>query len=146
MKINDIANEIKKQEILLRKANLALSKIKGKRLDVFESTDNAVDFFNLISIKNVQAKSPETENFLSKKLEFKKISSSLGKGDFINNEGNYIELKTSYTFGKMNIRQIRLYQDVDFYLCIHIDEVNVKESRCYFLTHKEMKNEVAEFS
>lgn len=80
-------------------------------------------------------------------LDCEKVSSTEGKGDFKLDE-KYIETKGTIIgeYGKkpkFNFVQIRLHQDIDFYLFIAYDirEEKVKEY-LYLLTKKEMEIEV----
>lgn len=43
----------------------------------------------------------------------------------------------------LNIRQIRLWQDVDYYICRYIDEIDFSKSWCFKLTKAEIEAEVA---
>lgn len=110
-------------------------------LDTIKDED---DFFFLMSFFNAQAKATEIEKFLIKKLKCKKINASLDRGDCLSSNKKYIELKTSTTNKKnfLNIRQIRLYQDIDYYICSFINERNLDRSAYYLLTKEEMLDEV----
>ena len=102
-------------------------------------------FFTVISVGTAQAKAPEAEKFIARKMDWTKISPSLNKGDFKTPENNYIELKNSFSnkAGCLNLRQIRLWQEVDYYLCVYIDETNIANSVVLLLTHEQMEEEVA---
>ena len=102
-------------------------------------------FFTVISVGTAQAKAPEAEKFIGRKMGWTKISPSLNKGDFKTPENNYIELKNSFSnkAGCLNLRQIRLWQEVDYYLCVYIDETNIANSVVLLLTHEQMEEEVA---
>lgn len=102
-------------------------------------------FFTVISVGTAQAKAPEVEKFIARKMGWTKISPSLNKGDFKTPENNYIELKNSFSnkAGCLNLRQIRLWQEVDYYLCVYIDETNIDNSVVLLLTHEQMEEEVA---
>lgn len=101
-------------------------------------------FFTVISVGTAQAKAPEAEKFIARKMGWTKISPSLNKGDFKTAENKYIELKNSFSnkAGCLNLRQIRLWQEVDYYLCIYIDETNISDSVVLLLTHEQMEKEV----
>ena len=123
---------------LIKKYHL---KDESINLDTIKDED---DFFFLMSFFNAQAKATEIEKFLIKKLKCKKINASLDRGDCLSPNKKYIELKTSTTNKKnfLNIRQIRLYQDVDFYICSFINERDLDKSAYYLLTKEEMANEI----
>lgn len=105
---------------------------------------NEEDFFFLMSFFNAQAKAVEIENFLINKLGCEKVSASIDRGDCLSSNGKYIELKTSTTNKNnfLNIRQIRLYQDLDYYICSFINERKLDKSAYYLLTKDEMVEEV----
>lgn len=112
--------------------------------NIFEVED-AYFFYNAISSQTAQSKAPLSEKFIANKMNWTIISPSQDRGDFYSEkEFGYIELKNSFTNKeeKLNIRQIRLWQEVDYYLCIYIDENNLNDSLFYFLTKKEMTEEV----
>ena len=102
-------------------------------------------FFTVISVGTAQAKAPEAEKFIARKMSWTKISPSLNRGDFRTAENKYIELKNSFSnkAGCLNLRQIRLWQEVDYYLCVYIDETNIANSIVLLLTHEQMEREVA---
>lgn len=102
-------------------------------------------FFTVISVGTAQAKAPEAEKFIARKMSWGKISPSLNRGDFRTAENKYIELKNSFSnkAGCLNLRQIRLWQEVDYYLCVYIDETNIANSIVLLLTHEQMEREVA---
>lgn len=104
-------------------------------------------FFTVISVGTAQAKAPEAEKFIARKMGWTKISPSLNKGDFETSENNYIELKNSFSnkAGCLNLRQIRLWQEVDYYLCVYIDETSIANSVVLLLTHEQMEEEVAAY-
>lgn len=102
-------------------------------------------FFDLVKNRTAQYKAPAFERFLSDGIGWKKIHASEDRGDFII-DGEYVELKTSFTNQAMNlnIRQIRLWQDVDKYICMFIDDKNdiINNSYLFELTKQEMEQEV----
>ena len=84
------------------------------------------------------------EKFLCDILELKRVSSRNDRGDAVDSEGLHYEFKTSFTnqAENLNIRQIRLWQDVDFYYCIYINEVDLDKSLFFVLSKEEMVEEV----
>lgn len=107
--------------------------------------DNPEIFFTVISLETVQAKAPEFEKYVGLKTRWIKIPAKENRGDYfdpINNK--YIELKASFTNKDkcLNMRQIRLWQEVDYYLAIYIDHNNLLNSKVYLLTHMQMSEEV----
>lgn len=144
LKAKDLINNIPTEEVMdhlykiIEKYNL---KDESVKLNTIEDED---DFFFLMSFFNAQAKAVEIENFLIKELKCEKISAGLDRGDCLSPNEKYIELKTSTTNKNnfLNIRQIRLYQDVDYYICSFINERNLDKSAYYLLTKEEMVDEV----
>lgn len=57
-------------------------------------------------------------------MNYQSVSASFNKGDAKDNNDNYYEFKTSFTNKdeKLNIRQIRPWQNIDFYYCFYINE------------------------
>ena len=110
----------------------------------YQITD-PVKFFNVIALGSAQAKAPEFEKYLALKTGWAKMLASANRGDYHNlDDDTYIELKASFTNkgNNLNIRQIRLWQDVDYYLAIYINHNNIRDSKVYWLTHQQMVEEV----
>jgi hypothetical protein len=128
---NKLHNIIKKYN--LNEKNKDLNSIKDKE-----------DFFFLMSFFNAQEKANEIEKYLIEEINCKKIKASLDKGDCVSKDGKYIEIKTSTTNKNnfLNIRQIRPWQKVDYYLCSFINERNLAYSCYYFLTKQQMLEEI----
>lgn len=103
-------------------------------------------FFSAISVGTAQAKAPEVEKFVARKLGYTKISPSLNRGDFKTSDDKYIELKNSFSNKDecLNLRQIRLWQKIDYYLCMYINETDLSKSIVMLLSHEQMEKEVAE--
>lgn len=93
---------------------------------------------------NAQAKSRWIEQFISYNLGIELISASVGRGDGVK-DGEYYEFKTSTTNKgrNLNLRQIRLYQDIQYYICTYIDELHLSQSKTFKLTHDELEEELA---
>lgn len=107
--------------------------------------ENANLFYGLIAPNSAQSKAPSSEKFIANKLGVEKIKASLDRGDYYDaSNDTYIELKNSFTnkAEKLNLRQIRLWQEVDFYYCIYIDHDSLNKSAVYVLTKDEMVEEV----
>jgi hypothetical protein len=135
----------KQKEILFINSMIENYLHENKDIDFIEEIHNGKLFFSLISFKTAQYKAPAFERFLQKKLKWEKISASEDKGDFIISEA-YVELKTSFTNEAMclNLRQIRLWQNIDYYLCFFIDDKNLfKKNIAFKLTKDQMKEEVS---
>lgn len=132
---NKILKRAKYIESLL--STLDLSK------DIIEC-DNAELYYMATASLTAQAKAPMGEKFLCNKLHLKKISPKEGKGDAVDKNGIYYEFKNSFTnqAKNLNIRQIRLYQPIDFYYCFYINEEDLSKSLFFILTKKQMEEEV----
>lgn len=145
MKVSQIINKIQPQKERLDKIAGYCEKL-NPNLELFQSTSDAEVFFTVMSMESAQSKAPAAEKFLEKKLQWKKIKASENRGDFYDAENNkFIELKMSFNnqANTLNFRQIRLWQKVDCYLGIYIDENNIKNSLVFSIPHEEMKQIIA---
>jgi hypothetical protein len=77
-------------------------------------------------------------DYLGKFYGWAKVSSQDQKGDFVDANGLYIEVKTSFS-DKVNMKQIRLWQNVD-YRIFHITASG--QITRFDLTHAQMASEV----
>lgn len=151
MKLNNTAievaiNTLNEKRLSVEKSLKILSEYVESNVDVsgLHLIPDGEVFFNAIRHESVQSKAPQFEKFLESKLGWQKISASLDRGDFII-DGEYVELKTSFSNKamKLNIRQIRPWQDNDKYICIFIDDAHQqKQSVAFELTHEEMEMEI----
>lgn len=136
---NDLGNKIAK-----------IKKYQEEGLIPEEGSPYLIDrpevFFSAISVGTAQAKAPEVEKFIARKLGYIKISPSLNRGDFKTSDDKYIELKNSFSNKDecLNLRQIRLWQKIDYYLCMYINETDLSKSIVMLLSHEQMEKEVAE--
>lgn len=101
------------------------------------------DFFLVMSQYNAQAKSGWIEGFIAHKLGMEIVPATLDRGD-AKNRKHFFEYKTSTTNKgrNLNMRQIRLYQDVDFYIASYIEELDLKNSYTFMLASDEMEAEL----
>lgn len=149
MSKNLLKNEIKILEKRVSdalKAKDSLQKYLKHNNDVakIEEVVSGEVFFEVMKFYTAQRKAPAFERFLSHKFDWVRIPASEDRGDFLT-EGGYIELKTSFSNEamKLNLRQIRQWQDIDKYLCIFIDDKNnQKQSVVFELTKEEMQSEI----
>lgn len=76
------------------------------------------------------------------------VSSSVGRGDYIDSNGKYFELKCSSSndSNTINILQIRPWQDIDYYLVIYFDLDDYRKSKAYILSKNDMINEINKLS
>ena len=131
-----------KKEILDKFQNLSLiMQIDNNDKRLVEELDYKT-FLSILSFKSAQFNSPCYERRLQLK-GCKKIPPSENKGDFkFPMFEKNIELKMSFSNkeNKINIRQIRIWQDCDYIICF-CDFNNINH-KCYFLTHEQMMEEV----
>ena len=143
--------EIQKQNLMvLEKAQKVDSLIhqfseKDLNTNVYEITEGYI-FYALISSLVPQSKGTLVEKFLCKKMNYQRVPKSFNRGDAKDNNNNYYEFKTSFTNKdeKLNIRQIRPWQNVDFYYCFYINENDIDKSVFFVLTKDEMLKEIEE--
>ena len=78
---------------------------------------NAYLYYTSTAGLSAQAKAPLGEKFLCNLLGYTRVSSKEDRGDAFDKEGVYYEFKNSFTNQQqnLNIRQIRLWQNVDYY-------------------------------
>lgn len=117
-------------------------KYENNNLELLSLT--AADFFNLTFFLNAQKKASIIEDYIIQKDNGVKIPATLDKGDYYKDNTTYIELKTSTTNqnSHLNIRQIRPWQEVDYYLCSFINELNINDSKFYLLNKEDMLKEI----
>lgn len=89
-----------------------------------------------------QSYSGRIEKRIIRDLGLKKISSRLDRGDCINSNGKYGEIKISYKNidEQFSFVQVRPHQDLDFYLLQCIDPDDDFKLYNFFLTKNEMLN------
>lgn len=142
MKISEINSRNKKVlDKALRVEELLSNEDLSK--DITE-VDSAELYYLSTSSLTAQAKAPMGEKFLCNKLSLERVSSRLDRGDAVDSEGLYYELKNSFTnqAQNLNIRQIRLCQEVDYYYCFYINEESLEDSLFFVLTKAQMQEEV----
>jgi len=136
----------KNQQILqdALKLQSVLNTIKDKNVAI-EECDNAFLFYSTIAPFSAQKKAPLGEKFLCHKLNYQRIAASKNMGDAIDQDGTIYEFKNSFTNQNqnLNIRQIRLWQPIDFYYCFYINEKDLDKSIFFELTKDQMIEEVA---
>lgn len=140
-----------KNEKILQQA-LQIQNLLKQALDKGVSlTDNIVNcgnaylYYTSTAGLSAQAKAPLGEKFLCNLLGYTRVSAREDCGDAVDEEGIYYEFKNSFTNQRqnLNIRQIRLWQDVDYYYCFYINEEDLDKSVFFVLTKEEMTEEVA---
>ena len=85
------------------------------------------------------------EEFMCDEFGWKPVSSRLNRGDYIDANGRYFELKCSASNknNKIHILQIRPWQKIDYYIVMYFDLDAPDKSKMYVLTHDEMLEEVS---
>jgi hypothetical protein len=78
-------------------------------------------------------------NYFGRFYGWTKVPSGEKRGDFVE-KSQYIEVKTSAMSDYLHVKQIRLWQDVDVYVVMHVGKRG-KLTR-FDLTHAQMKEEV----
>jgi len=103
-------------------------------------------------IKSVSLLNPQSYGFrIEKRINYElkkgeRLSASENRGDILL-YNNYIEVKSSIITeinNSLNLVQIRLYQDLDYYLCVAYDLRDIENytSYIFLLTHDEMVREM----
>ncbi|MDR0676161.1 MAG: hypothetical protein LBF97_03865 [Elusimicrobiota bacterium] len=136
MRIKDIQNEVKSKIIILNK----ILEFEDGNIDEVKDLNKLLI---LTSFMSSQKKASLFEKFFRSKTNFIKISQKENKGDFKDNDNNFYELKVSLKNEALsiNMRQIRLYQDIEYYIILYLD--NCKENSFSFkLTKEQMTEEV----
>ncbi|WP_027121513.1 hypothetical protein [Mycoplasma leonicaptivi] len=103
------------------------------------------DIILLTSILTAQRKSIIQQNLVQRTFTMNKIASNIERGDLVGNNGEYIEVKisTPSAYGnKLNVVQIRAHQNIDFYYCIFIDDINYKNNFFFVLTKEQIQKEI----
>lgn len=142
-----LVSEVKKRnDILLAKLlkiEEALKLVEDKNISI-EDCGNAELYYFSTSSLSAQAKAPMGEKFVCRQLGLQRVSSREGRGDAKHSNGCYYEFKNSFTnqAENLNIRQLRLWQEVDFYYCFYINEENLDKSVFFVLSKEEMIHEV----
>lgn len=151
MKIQEVNDYIARQESILRILKTAVSD--------YDYNDDILDmpfssFCRVLRIFNAQKKSLIIEDYFNKRLSLHRISPSLNAGDAsdkpVNNSGMLPTnaITTEYKFSTtneskcLNLRQIRNWQDIDYYIIGYLDGDNPEESILLRLTKQEMQAEV----
>ena len=148
MQLSEVYNENKK---VLNRALYIQNLLEGalnkgvSLTDDIVNCDDAYLYYTSTASLTAQAKAPLGEKFLCNLLGYTRVSSRENRGDAVDKEGIYYEFKNSFTNQRqnLNIRQIRLWQNVDYYYCFYINEEDLDKSVFFILTKDEMIKEVA---
>lgn len=148
MKISLIEKHLSSLEYKISIVKNLIEKYKNENIKFVSDISDNKDFSSIISLLSSQRKSPQYEKRFGKVFDLIKMKPKDCKGDFRNKDNKYIEFKCStpsingeniiYT---LNIVQIRLKHNIDYYICMFIDDVNWKNNYIFKLTHNQMKEE-----
>jgi len=127
--------------------NESISKIRGEAANdpEYGFNDDWRTFMSKIMLLTTQSQGARIQNYIIKEKGWKKIPSSLDRGDIINENGEYFEIKTSIITSSnpyVNIVQIRLWQKINGYYVFVIDATNNYETTQFTLSKSDMINEV----
>ena len=141
-KISTIKEYFEKVKFKLSNSNNLLDKYKN--CEYLEEIKNNKDFYLIISQLTAQSKSSKQENRICTVLDGMKIKAEADKGDFVDKNGDFFEIKCS-TPSKdgniLNVVQIRLHQPIEYYICAFIDDIDYKNNFVFKLTKEQMKEE-----
>jgi len=127
--------------------NENISRIRGEASNdpEYGFNDDWYTFMSKMMLLTPQSQGIRIQNYIIKKKGWRKIPSSMDRGDVINKSGEYFEIKTSIITSSnpyVNIVQIRLWQKIDGYYIFVIDATNNYETIQFILSKSDMINEV----
>jgi hypothetical protein len=104
------------------------------------------EFIKGMSLLNPQSYGGRIESYIRRILGYSKILAKENSGDIRSLNNKDVEVKVSLltiTNPSLNMVQLRLFQDLDYYLCVAYDLRKISEFNSYIflLTHDEMKKE-----
>lgn len=114
--------------------------IADRALAIPEAERTAWDVLCASAGLNAQSRGVIAERVVGAALGGERVCSSEDRGDVILDDRHY-EVKSSFAKGRMNVRQIRPWQDTD-YILIHVDVEDRDGCRAWRLTHEQMLDEV----
>lgn len=154
MNLNDVIDHIPDPDRIIAASTLISDyQEMGYSLDtpLEEFVTDSSNLFLFTSFVSAQKKAKTIENYIAAIIGGSTIPANDEHGDVIidtpyviDNElfqvGDFIELKVSTTNDKQNInaRQLRLWQDIDYYILGYVEEDNIEESLFYVLDHDDM--------
>lgn len=107
---------------------------------------NDLDFktlCRLLMVLNPQKRTAIIEKKLKLKFGWITVDPKEDRGDYIDKDNKYFELKTSCpnTSNKIMVRQVRIWQPVDYYLILYVDCYNIEDSQAFILSKEDMEVE-----
>lgn len=135
----EVISDLEIKKILERRYQISKNKKWGFDLEEKE-------FIKGMTLLNPQSYGSRIEKYIQTKLNWGKVKASLNQGDLMSDTNKKLELKVSILTSNnnnLNLVQIRLFHDVDYYLCMAYDLRNLPEYKRYMflLTHDEMEFE-----
>ena len=128
-----------------------LSRVKAREDNgdfdyVNEDLSNIYRFQDLVDVcilKTPQNKGWILEDFVCRKLGWKHLPPWKHNGDGYDlAEKRSYEIKSSFTAEGLLIKQIRLFQKIDRYIYIKVDELEPEKTEVFLLDHDQMAREV----
>lgn len=113
--------------------------------------DKPIDeFFLLCKTGNPQSYGLRAEKYFALTMGYEVIPSSLDLGDFYNLEGEAVEFKCSFlseTQKKINIKQVRIWQDLQYYYIFSVDFTDYENIiyKCYKLSAEVMNGYIEKY-
>lgn len=140
--LNELESLVISLEDSLARCKKCLQRFTKDKIDI--NSLALSELIDICSLLTPQAKSPIYERWILSHFDLKPLSASLGRGDGIDANGNTYEVKISSSNSnkKINIRQIRLFQPIDYYIIGYIDDKENKNTIFYLLTHSQMSQEI----
>lgn len=133
----------------------SLNRQRKAQILIEENEDNSIEEISLLNIITISGSgifSPQKRiSFLEDKLKqmfsWTPISPAEERGDYIDNSGHNFELKCSATndSNTINILQVRIWQDVDYYRIIYFDLDEPLKSKSYIVPKEDMINEIEKY-
>jgi hypothetical protein len=145
-KFNEITKEIEKSKIKIDNSyGLIDVYVNIKHLTFVEEIKPNKDLFMIIAPLTSQSKGPKQEERIIYMFGGKKIKSEADKGDYVDANGNFFEVKCSTpskNLNVLNIVQIRPHQQIEYYICCFIDDVQYMNNYCFKLSKEQMNDEL----
>lgn len=143
MTLLDIYNKNKKTLETALKIQKLMEQQDNLNIDITSIKDASL-YYAISSQLSAQAKAPAGEKFLCNILNLKRIPAKENAGDAIDSNGLRYEFKNSFTNDgcNLNIRQIRPWQNIDYYYCFYINEEELDKSLFFVLSKEDMLKEI----
>lgn len=140
-----------KKEIIRTRKELFDLKTKIDKIYTALSLSNADELYKIKSfdtlcqtvylLYSTQKRSAIIKNWIDKYFEFEKVPASKNKGNSFNkNTNEYFSVKISFLNDNnaMNIRQIRTWQNFQYYILVYIDPTQKSNCRLYKISKEDI--------